>query len=263
MASRNEKTTGWTPENTLKRIQQLRRNNPTWRSFGSVRVEYTILTQRWTYDHKSDVSLLLHDDTDHNNGVTQQPPDYVDLQYLCPWGMKDMLTKNYSSATCKTFEIMPRTVRDAFNLEKDTYNKDNINVTVTNSGNMGFRKFNHIYCSVCKRSTLCKVVESNQIHFQNIENPSFSDVMKKWDEMGLSRNLSDLVGCLIPNKVDVICGPNVRRFITHPHLHKNACHRDLTKKPPKAKKLTQFHFKYSNGHADSCSGQDQGSEGKS
>ena len=130
--TRSDMSLGWTPSNTLTRLQQLKKNNPMWRSFDLIRVEYTIITQRWT-------SKLT-------------PTDHVDLRYLCPWGMKDMITKNYSAATCKTFEILPKVVREAFNLEKDTYNKDNINVTVTNSGNMGFKQFNHIYCSVCKNS---------------------------------------------------------------------------------------------------------------
>lgn len=55
-------TTGWTEGNTLARISTLQSGkgkNPLWRKFTTSRVEYTILTQRWSYDddQRPDVSL--------------------------------------------------------------------------------------------------------------------------------------------------------------------------------------------------------------
>ena len=46
------------------------------------------------------------------------------------------------------------------------------------------------------------------------------------------------MGCLIPNKPELIAGPNARHFIIHPYLHKQQCHPDPSQpKKQKSKKL--------------------------
>ena len=79
-------TQGWTPDNQY-RLKQLA-EKPDWRCVDNIQVEYTILKQQWNYVDTS-----------------------VTLQYIMPWGMRKTMTKNYAATTCKTYEVLPRTVR--------------------------------------------------------------------------------------------------------------------------------------------------------
>ena len=194
MAKRVDYSVGWTDSNQ-HRLKQIE-NAPEWRCVDHIRVEVTILRQSWTYIDRS-----------------------TTLKYLMPWGMRQTMTNNYSSSSCKTFEVLPRIVRDKLQINKESYKKDQMDLTVTNSGNLGFYNLNHVYCKLCKKQNLGQIVKQHPSHFRDVNNPSIEEIMEKWDTLNLSRNLCDLVGTLIPNTPDIICGPNVRRMISHPYLH--------------------------------------------
>ncbi len=66
-----------------------------------------------------------------------------------PWGMRETMTRNYATLTCKTNKVLPRPVRDAlkrFNIEdRENYTKDDMKVVVSN---------NYVYCKVYKQNKM-------------------------------------------------------------------------------------------------------------
>ena len=163
---------GWDDSTTSQHLNKLARCAPSrnWRRIGFIRVQTTTLTQKWT--RKSDGIHLT---------ATQK--------YLIPLGMQKSLRRNYESQICKSWPVIPSNIKKSLKLTKENFRKEEITVQVTTCGNQGFQNLNHIFCQECKRSMLPEIARQHADHFSNIENPSIAELMDKWDNLSLSRNL--------------------------------------------------------------------------
>ena len=104
-----------------------------------------------------------------------------------------------------------------FSLTEQDYDKENMKLTISHTGNKGLKTFDYICCSVCQKDKIPAVLEKYKDKLR--EQPKINDLIDQWDILGVSDNLLDLAGCLIPDDKTVHAAPNGRRFILRPTEH--------------------------------------------
>ena len=71
-------------------------------------------------------------------------------------------------------------------------------------------------------------------HFDKIQGPNrptYIDLINNCDLLKLSINEQDILGCVLPHELDLVAGPNARRFILRPIEHANKCHAKVVNAP--------------------------------
>ena len=166
-----------------------------WHEFGKVKVEHTLITKNWTYQHSE------------NNVKT-----YIQL-YLAPYGMVQALTKLHSNR--KSFanaNVLSKHVKLALDvMENECYDSKNMKLDVGNFGNLGEKEFDYIYCSICTKDILPSLLHTHRGKLP--ANATIKNLLGRWDILNIQPSYLDMAGCLIPHEGHVHAGANARRFI--------------------------------------------------
>ena len=73
-----------------------------------------------------------------------------DILNYCLWGTLHHLTKNLVSKNCFCcFNVIPPDFSDAIEITKENFSADQIEISVYNRENFGFKEVNRLYCSYC------------------------------------------------------------------------------------------------------------------
>lgn len=83
--------------------------------------------------------------------------------------------------------------------------------------------FHYLYCKFCQsKSSLRKFWET---HSEKLPSDvSIENLMHHWDELGLSWNSQDVLGCILPNRTQDTVVINASRFVLRPEKHWNTVH---------------------------------------
>ena len=129
---------GYDRESMSKKLQNLRRYGADWRKVGSETVVMTVLRQ--CFSHTSGVETII--------------------KHLCPWGMREVMTKFLTEKRCLNKNVLPLAVKEDHPLlVQELYNKSEWKVSVANEGAMKAEKYHHLYCSHCKHVLVPKLIE--------------------------------------------------------------------------------------------------------
>lgn len=192
---------------TAKRLKDWNKNQPAgrWRKINQTKIRYTYINQKWTYDNKTSMTI----------------------KHICPFGMVKFVSKLLTEERNRNkFNVLPVSVRDELKLNKDEYDGKLMEVECTNVGDKGFEKFYLLSCQVCLKGP--KYRELVTKHQSLLPDDKIESVIEHWDDI-IAVDLkaawfSDFCGCIVPNKPDVVAGPNNRRFILRPCDHANKHH---------------------------------------
>jgi len=181
-----------------------------WKKMKVVSLNYTYVGRRWTV-HKPDGTVARCDE-----------------RTVCAFGMKEFIKKVLKTTVITNFENIPGEVRNKLEYKKLMFNKEMIKFETFDDGDLGWDMFYWIYCTNCVQNKLPGILDAYK-HVLNKDVPAEA-LMDHWDAMDAMKrynlfNLSDIVGCLLPNKPEVKAGPNAKRFIVFPDDHSKVQHR--------------------------------------
>lgn len=116
-------------DQTAKRIKFLKKNQPSgkWRKIRKIKVEYTLINQIWKYQSKNFIRKVV-----------------------IPWGMTKHMTKILQDSKVKRKQVIPSEVKEALSLEDGNFDIDDIEVSCSNIGNLGFEEFYFLFCEKCE-----------------------------------------------------------------------------------------------------------------
>lgn len=166
-----------------------------WRQYSQLSIPHTIIIRDWKYGDKS----------------------YREW-FLSPFGMVNSFSRrlatksSYANDTCLGPELV-----SVLGIDLPTYDKNRMELSVTNMGNLGTKEFTHISCKVCNSQFIPDLIK--QYRGSLPEDPTFSDILNNWDRLKIKSSLMDLAGCFFPLEEHVNAGPNGRRFILRPCEH--------------------------------------------
>ena len=151
-----------------------------------------------------------------------------------------------SLPVCKShFESLPNEVRDEFGLTKQNFSKEDLIISVENSGIKAPQDFNRVYCQFCETEVLPNILE--KFKEQLGEKSTIIDLISKWDCLPSPKDDSlvkyvDVLGCFIPNPPndEKTCpGPNYRKFLLRPTEHVKSSHPHTQENKSKASSSTK------------------------
>ena len=195
---------GFSQENihtTIKRIQTAHTKG-NWRNTQTMNIQYTHITQIW-----KQLS------TDKSCKVT----------HFCPWGMVKQQSSRLVADVCKVaFNVIPSTVVAEFNLTKEKFDNTDLQLSC-GVGNMKQAKpFNRVYCTICEKESLPLLLKKHEMK-------SLTDLIRNWDDLGVSNTNVQIVGCFIDLELHVYAGPNKRKYLEIPSEHFKEAHPDKHK----------------------------------
>ena len=208
--TKRAEVTGWSPQTVDLKLKNMNKNKVKgdWRR--DVQVEdvlYKVATVTWT--HLPSMRTFAF-------------PSPI------PVGMEKLLTK-LESAQNRSFKSLPLAVREEFTIMENSYNPANFEVRVTFSEAM-YGNFRLLYCRLC--TTKKNLKEKFWDKFPEklpADNISRKALMRNWDELNLSWNSQDVLGCLLPNNPKHYSLINARRFIRRPISHWETVHEEKKK----------------------------------
>ena len=137
---------------------------------------------------------------------------------------------------------LPDHVKIELNLPDD-YDPKDVVISVESEGNCGSAEFHSLYC------TKCHSVNGFLSHFKEKykqylpPDPKLKDIWDKWDLI-VSKNKKvmkyvDILGCVLPNDLNIRAGPNGKKYIARPYLHASSkCHTWTSESSPEAASLS-------------------------
>lgn len=90
-------------------------------------------------------------------------------------------------------------------------------LTITHKVNKEIKSFYHIYSSICHKDQPPLFLDKCKDKLPN--NPKINDLIKAWDNLGLSTDFLDLAGCILSDQSHVHVSPNGRRLTEHAAIH--------------------------------------------
>lgn len=184
-------------ESKLKKIAQIKGVGD-WKAWKVISLNYTYVGRRWTY-RKQDGTV-----------------ESCEERSISPYGMKEFQKKVLNTTVICNHENIPGEVRAMLKYTKECFQKDNIKFDVFDDGDLGYDMFYWVYCTRCIRNKLAGIIDG----YKHVLTPDVTAeaLMDHWDALDAMRrfnlmNLSDIVGCILPNRIDVKAGPNAKRFI--------------------------------------------------
>ena len=89
-----------------------------------------------------------------------------------------------------------------------------------------YETFNYLYCKECQsKAGLNRIWE---VHSEKLPaERSVENLMLHWDELKLSWNCQDILGCILPNKKEETVVINAQRFLMSPVEHWNSVHKGV------------------------------------
>ena len=86
-----------------------------------------------------------------------------------------------------------------------------------------------LYCRFCQDLNVLRKNFWENVPEKLPTEVSITNLMLNWDKLQLSWNNIDVLGCILPNKVNEIAILNSRRFIQRPIEHWDSVHKDLVR----------------------------------
>ena len=166
-----------------------------WKEIQKIKIAHTILIRDWSYNEQN----------------------YREW-FICPVGMIDAFSKRLAvKSGYANANVLSPDLKSVLHISEGTYNKEEMNVKVSNIGNLGVKEYYHISCKVCKKDIIPHLL--HQYRSALPQNPTHVDLINNWDRLKVKSSLMDLAGCFIPLEEHVNAGPNGRRFIVRPCEH--------------------------------------------
>ena len=215
MASSNKRaeTHGFSRENMPDRLAHIQKHSASWRKVDSRKVVMTTLHQIWT--HTSGVSTTVY--------------------HICPWGMKDIMTRLLGHKRCLNKNVIPKQVKDDHPLLTEDYNSKEWVITIANSGAEKPTSYHRLYCNHCQNHLIPRLTED----FKDGLGPAanIDTIIASWDSLKIPDKYMDYVGCFLPWEPKKHAGPNARKFIRDQSEHPKVSHIYTVSANPSKKKL--------------------------
>ena len=185
-----------------------------WRKFTKIKVSYTYVTKKWTYNEK-----------------------IYSEKFLVPFGMMKTLMGIWSLSKCyHTFNVLPSNVKQKLSIDETDYKPDKMKLELSNKGNKGVKEFTYVYCSVCQ-TQVNGIIKKHKDRLPS--SLTVEDLMSNWDLLSISSELLDLIGCIIPDakiEPDIYIGLNGRKYLLRAFEHANKFHKQKNLITEKGKK---------------------------
>ena len=132
--------------------------------------------------------------------------------------MLKAMEKLYSHVkNCHSFQVLPGRVKNKLNISSELFKKEGINFVVCYQGNLSYKDFDYVYCSICQNNIVPMLLE--QYKEKQPDNPKINDLINNWDTLDVPTNFLDLAGCIIPDKEDISSAAHGLGFIKHSTEH--------------------------------------------
>ena len=201
---------GWSPLTVDQKLKNLHKGKPTgdWRRDTKLHNLYhAIATINWTNISSKQTKAL--------SGPI-------------PVGMEGLLRK-LESAQNRSFKSIPVAIKEEFGMTESSFNPKDYSVFVLFS-EPKYGDFRLVYCRICTlKSNLRDNFWKRFGKKLPEENISIQELMKHWDQLNLSWNSQDVLGCLLPNDPKHYALVNARRMIQRPIEHWNTVHEEKKK----------------------------------
>ena len=168
-------TDGFSPETIEARLKNMRKYGASWRKIEQRKVVMTVISQTWT----------------HTSGVTES------VRHICPWGMRETVSKFYLRKVCKNFKSVPTKIKESFPeyFIKEGYDPDEWTLSVSNNGAMDGQSYYHLYCQHCKEVLIPKVLEEVKAR-SSVK--TIDELIANWDVLKLKDAYLDYIGTFLP-----------------------------------------------------------------
>ena len=167
-------------------------------------------------DYKTMVMTYIHQTFQHTSGAE------TTIKHLCPWGMRETLSKLLKEPRCLTQNVLPVEVKNEHQELMKSYNKTEWTLIISNTGPKKPEKYHRLYCNHCSKDLLPKLIEVYSDALGDSKN--LEGIINNWDALEIPLKYLDYVGCFLPWESDVKAGPNARRFIRDQSEHPKASH---------------------------------------
>ena len=121
-----------------------------------------------------------------------------------------------------SFAAIPEEVRTECGLDAESFDKEKLRISISNSGPKMPKSFQRVYCEFCQTNILPHLLEAHKSSLG--ENKNLQNLIDKWDDLKITKVPTDVIGCFLPYDEKHIAGPNVRRFIQRPCEHTSSAH---------------------------------------
>ena len=72
--------------------------------------------------------------------------------YIIPFGMLKAMEKLYSHVkNYHIFQVLPERVKTKSNISSELFKKQDLNLVVSHQGNLSYKIFDYVYCSICQK----------------------------------------------------------------------------------------------------------------
>ena len=213
-ANKRNPTDGFSVQTMDERIKKMKKYGEEWRKLIQRKVVMTTVTQTWT----------------RTSGVSET------VKHICPWGIRETISKLYHLKVCKNFQSIPSKIKTTFpdHFTKDAYNPDEWTLSVSNSGAEDAKLYYHLYCQHCKEAPRGSTGKMGDDQQKNIDS-----LIANWDMLKLKDAYLDYTGCFLPWNPDVNASPNARKYIRDQSKHPKTSHHYIVSKVTKKHHLTQ------------------------
>ena len=118
-----------------------------------------------------------------------------------------------------SYNVLPSEVKKAINCDSNTFDKNDLVITIKNTGPQIPISFHAVFCDYCQTNTLPKFLDKYKDNLGELSN--LSNLIVNWDILEIPNQFCDVVECLLPFHKDKVAGPNSLRFINKPTDHVN------------------------------------------
>ena len=142
-----------------------------------------------------------------------------------------------SSKCFHSCNVLPGEVKDELNIDESRYDSKIMRLELSASGNKGIKQFWYPYRVICQKKVE-GIIAANKEKLPT--NAKLEDLLDNRDVLGISKEILDLVVCVIPvGEKDIYVGIDSRKYLQRPYKH--------SQKFYKEKEPTPLKFKNSHG----------------
>ena len=149
--------------------------------------------------------------------------DVLVITGAIPCGMEELYCK-LTSTYNRDFQSLPSYIVDHFEVRKETFHKSMFKIDVSFSSEAHVGKFWLAYCKFCSCKNKLKSEFWDKYGDKLPNEVSIENLMRHWDNLKLSWNYIDYLGCIMPTNVKHYALINGRRFLQRAYGHFNSVH---------------------------------------
>ena len=92
--------------------------------------------------------------------------------------------------------VLPINVRENLNIIADNYQAKEMALRLSHEGDKAVKEFTYVYCNICQTQVndMIKKYKDRLPSSLNVE-----EFIRNWDVLSISRELLDLIRCIIPD----------------------------------------------------------------